>query len=754
MSTSSSKKQRIDPASPPPILPPQLESTLIWKQGETISSTGSVLCKLAQSGFTREASQIIGVSRTASLVGRDSDGGLPELWDVMGKIKGKEGITRLMAVCITRGSLSPQRAEALIEDHIADVTETDDYGRTALHLAAGSRFANDPWGSEIASENTPLNPDLIRVLLSKDPKGATREDEFDALPLQYACMSSTNSVEVIQLLVESYEKSLKLSTISGLPLHIALEYKASNDVIRYLINACPKSVHTRVGDDVIDNEDKDGVNFAANVVDPVAAANIDVVVAPIRHSLPLHYAFNNRNISLDIIKLLRADLYANELSNRGELPLHLACSYGVPFKVTKYLFDSFPEGATKWNPDGYLCLHLACGVSSHSYSVIKMLLDYRPEAIKVLDTDKGCLPLHLACEASSHDINVIKLLLDYFPEAIKVKDKDGHLPLHLACKAYSHNLDVIKLLYEAYPDAIKCSSGAGKLAIHLAASSNTSVEVIQFLNEVHRDSVKEKDNAGCIPLHLVCEYRHVYRVDSPTVVFGRTEIVKYLINAFPEGLKEKNKHGCLPIHLACEISYLPEDRLKVIQILLEVYPESVRVKDIIGRLPIHYIIGCDKKASLATVQLLVSAFPEGLKEKDQYGNLPIHLCFGDEYVCDDIPDRFETIQFLINSYPESLMSRNEVDAIPLHMACYSTYERMPFNIFKLLIDSCPGSVLEKDNEGLTPYSLFQDGPPPFDIKRLFRDVGGILEVMVDDGNDAIVNEEGGVEEMERNEEGE
>ena len=63
------------------------ESTLIWKQGDTISSTGSVLVRLAQNGYTKEAHKIISLSRTASLIGRDSDGGLPELWDVMGKRK-------------------------------------------------------------------------------------------------------------------------------------------------------------------------------------------------------------------------------------------------------------------------------------------------------------------------------------------------------------------------------------------------------------------------------------------------------------------------------------------------------------------------------------------------------------------------------------------------------------------------------------------------------------------------------------------
>ena len=70
MSSSPIKRRRVELCKDPP---------LIWKQGLGPTTTGSVLVKLAQSGFFREAHQIIGVSHIASLIGRDSDGGLPEL---------------------------------------------------------------------------------------------------------------------------------------------------------------------------------------------------------------------------------------------------------------------------------------------------------------------------------------------------------------------------------------------------------------------------------------------------------------------------------------------------------------------------------------------------------------------------------------------------------------------------------------------------------------------------------------------------
>ena len=97
------------------------------------------------------------------------------------------------------------------------------------------------------------------------------------------------------------------------------------------------------------------------------------------------------------------------------------------------------------------------------------------------------------------------------------------------------------------------------------------------------------------------------------------------------------------------------------------------------------------------------------------------------------------------------MIQNEDGSIPLHWACSSEYERIPFNIFKLLIGSCPDSVWKKDNQGEIPFSYFEN-EPPFDVKRLFRNGGVNSEVIADDGNDAIVNVEGEEEEMERNDE--
>jgi hypothetical protein len=178
------------------------ENDLIWIQGTGAANTGSVLVILAQNGYTQQAHQIISLSRIASLIGRDSDGGLPELWDIMGKVKGKDGITRLMAICITRGPNSPQRARALIRDHNVDVKATDIFGRTALHHALGAHFYSDPWPM-----NTPINTDLIRILIEACPDLVKMWDDYGH-PLYYACKENA-PIDVIKLLIDIYPEGFK-----------------------------------------------------------------------------------------------------------------------------------------------------------------------------------------------------------------------------------------------------------------------------------------------------------------------------------------------------------------------------------------------------------------------------------------------------------------------------------------------------------------------------------------------------------------
>jgi hypothetical protein len=90
-----------------------------------VSVGGSVLVILAQSGYTREAILCVPTCRTTSLIGKDSNGGLVELWDVLGKRKG-----RLTSICRIGNTT---RVKALLRDHL--VINTTDLA-IALRTAA------------------------------------------------------------------------------------------------------------------------------------------------------------------------------------------------------------------------------------------------------------------------------------------------------------------------------------------------------------------------------------------------------------------------------------------------------------------------------------------------------------------------------------------------------------------------------------------------------------------------------------------
>jgi len=331
--------------------------SIIWKQSNGAGSTGSVLVKLAQKGYTREAHKIIELSRIASLVGRDSEGGLTELWDIMGQVRGKNGITRLMAIAITRGSLSLDRAKALIRDHNADPIERDDFGRAALHHSLGSKHAKDAQVNNLFDCNKSLNVELTRYLIT----------------------------------VSSQVLSIKVS--GKTPLHLALENNAPIDILKLLIEKCPEALKERDYDELLPCHLVCTKNFSASLdvvtliveADPLALQERDI-----RGRLPLHFACSS-NASYEIVKFL-IDSYpqaVKEKVDRGRLPLHLACMHLSPFEVIKLLVVSYEEALQEnKNFEGKLPLHDAYKAP---FEVYKCLLEKFPDARLMCD-NSGRLP--------------------------------------------------------------------------------------------------------------------------------------------------------------------------------------------------------------------------------------------------------------------------------------------------------------------------------------------------------------------------
>jgi hypothetical protein len=310
---------------------PQLDvSPLIWIQGTGPGSRGSVLVNLAQNGYRREAHKIIGLSHIASLIGRDSDGGLPELWDVMGKRRNKRGITRLMAICITRGSLSPQRARALIRDHNVNVRATDFLGRTALHHALGSRYYKDPW----YTQSIPINVELVRVLLEMDPDCVKEKDKDGFLPLHTACNVNA-PLSVIKLLVDIYPEGVKEKCLYGrLPIHNACENNCSINVLSFLIKTYPDGAR---------EEDEHGYPPCPSkkAINPIEIFRILVEAYPEKEKKDLYWHMKYHPAALVILSREKAVIDNSDVVERVAAALWFASSNvevcisaGIPSALT------------------------------------------------------------------------------------------------------------------------------------------------------------------------------------------------------------------------------------------------------------------------------------------------------------------------------------------------------------------------------------------------------------------------------------
>jgi ankyrin repeat protein len=554
----------------------QKECPLIWKQGDTFSSTGSVLVILAQNGYTQEAHQIISLSRTASLIGRDSDGGLPELWDVMGRRKNKQGITRLMAICATSGSLSPQRARALIRDHNVDVKARDDKGRTALHYALGVRYSSDLWTNDV-----PISCNLLRVLLEAHPQFVFEKDERGYLPIHYVC-EFKYSCDIINLFIASVDKKT---------LHLACANGASFDEISLLLKTYPQGAKEKdrngnfaLHSTFTKDDDGNSLPIDINIIKLLISANPSAVKEKnFDNSLPLNLACGS-NASLDVIKLLMFKGAVEQADNDGRLPLLSACMSGCSLKIIKFLYKEYPAAMSVISEIYGMPLHNACFYNS--YDVVEFLINAYPQSVR-LNENLSDLPLHFACrrpKKKEESYEIITRLLHEYPESLKEKNGDKELPIHKACQSNAP-FSVIKHLLDLYPESVSMKGGTmyGRecFPLYYACKANAPLEVISLLVSLYPHAVKVKEVdydekslrlVEYLPIHLALRNN------------ASIEIIKLLYNSYPECLKQEIDSK-LALHLACDTA-----SIDVINFIYTEYPQARNHRDRSEQTPADYFL--------------------------------------------------------------------------------------------------------------------------------------------------------------------
>lgn len=131
------------------------------------------------------------------------------------------------------------------------------------------------------------------------------------------------------------------------------------------------------------------------------------------------------------------------MNERGNLPLHAACSFQGSADVVETLLKAYPGGASQPNTAGNLPIHLA-GMWQAPVETVEILLSRYPEGATVRN-QYGSLPLHLAASNQASP-EVVRLLIDSYQDALHLQNDDGMTPLDLALADESASEAVVAML--------------------------------------------------------------------------------------------------------------------------------------------------------------------------------------------------------------------------------------------------------------------------------------------------------------------
>eukprot|EP00577_Skeletonema_sp_RCC1716_P003979 CAMPEP_0113435840 /NCGR_PEP_ID=MMETSP0013_2-20120614/36498_1 /TAXON_ID=2843 ORGANISM="Skeletonema costatum, Strain 1716" /NCGR_SAMPLE_ID=MMETSP0013_2 /ASSEMBLY_ACC=CAM_ASM_000158 /LENGTH=1647 /DNA_ID=CAMNT_0000326257 /DNA_START=200 /DNA_END=5140 /DNA_ORIENTATION=+ /assembly_acc=CAM_ASM_000158 len=419
------------------------------------------------------------------------------------------------------------------------------------------------------------------------------EEEFDPLSLlgPPPIMSSENKVKVeeeerslhhllrwrnpkvedVQALIDKYPDEVKKKEgrydVKYLPLHTALMYHATVEVVLLLIKVYPE------------------------------AARVDKA---------LHHAIewkrSKRDNLLSVVKAL-LDVYPEGVTERydGRLPLASSLQMGGTDDEVLALLAAYPQAAGDKqvdssgsdNPD-------AESETLQKGDPLLLLLNNKPAKVA------PPLPLHYAI-MEMRSQKVLKALLDAYPDAAKEKMNDGRLPIEVCAKNKASE-DLMLALYKADPK----SRVEGLMPLGMVLTNGSSDDVVLAVLQAYPEAASATFSTKCdvfiLPLHIAHE-------DECS-----DKVKKALRDAYPGADEENPFENTLRLHKLLEDTEPDEDVLE----LIKNYPDAVGKRGRDGRRPLH--IALMHKASQDVTSELFYAYPQAAKERMEDGRLPIQLC--------------------------------------------------------------------------------------------------------------------------------
>eukprot|EP00984_Skeletonema_dohrnii_P026510 scaffold15874_cov77-Skeletonema_dohrnii-CCMP3373.AAC.5 len=299
------------------------------------------------------------------------------------------------------------------------------------------------------------------------------------------------------------------------PLHIAIGYRATDEVILLLFNACPQAAkevwrgYNALHFAIWEGKPNGKTTSSEKVIKALLNAHPGAASERIPHTgnLPLHDAVNNTNASEGIILLLLNDYpqAAAEKMEDGRLLFEI-------FLKRKASDDDLMREVCKVRVDGLLPLGFVLTKRSSDDMVLAVLKAYPEAAGKRFSTkfDECILPLHIAHE-DEHSEPVKDALRRAYPDADAEKENPFETTHQLHKYLENEPLDTlgainsVKDLIEEYPESVGKRGRDGRLPLHIAIDRMAPPTVTWKLFEAYTQAGKEKMKDGRLPTEVFLE---------------------------------------------------------------------------------------------------------------------------------------------------------------------------------------------------------------------------------------------------------
>lgn len=264
-----------------------------------------------------------------------------------------------------------------------------------------------------------------------------------------------------------------------IPLHCAIRYESSLEVISLLVNAYKEGVSVKDKNQWSSIHLASYFNSSSSVVDLLLATDPSIARMKTRQlATPLHIACRRKANRGTIKSLLRAYPDAAKGNLKGAWsPLHLAIWHEFPDEVLIDLISACPEAATTFTSSSKQSpLGLYWKNKVISPKIVSYLID--PSVLTRDSKEHDCGIIHKVLRFPQRIPNLMTYVLHEFKDDAKCYDNEGRLPLHVAIERRRYvGKSTWKRIFRRYPKAIMEPEGKNSMYPFMMASVSSDLKL-------------------------------------------------------------------------------------------------------------------------------------------------------------------------------------------------------------------------------------------------------------------------------------